>query len=255
MRNTGWKYESARHALAARGIPTGRRYNYVPTYVAGDLPLIAGDAMGTAGASAVGLIPLVVPALLAYGGAKIVSKQLKRRKSRAKEKKKQHEKYLAEMYVKTPADYNPRRIRIKIKEPSGVPKVTMKTVHRLRLVPVRHVHTQQVPSKEERNAVVPGDRVAVLASGMGRKVNFPSVDKVWLRVVSKKRMKLIGRIEEPGRHVPLSVFRKVRFTPNNVVDVQRGHTTSIPPNKYMAYEDFLGNVVEEGDKIRQERFT
>ena len=67
----GWYGESHRHYLASKGIKTApHRYYYSPTYVASDLPLIAGDAVGTVGASAVSLIPVAVPALLLYGGIK-----------------------------------------------------------------------------------------------------------------------------------------------------------------------------------------
>ena len=73
----GWRNESHRHYLAAKGIKTryqAHKYYYTPTYVAGDLPLIAGDAVGTAGAEAVSLIPVVVPLVLLYGGVKIAKK-------------------------------------------------------------------------------------------------------------------------------------------------------------------------------------
>ena len=80
----GWYGESRRHYLAAKGISTSkrkttskyaRRYNYTPTYAAGDLPLIAADGVGTAGAAAVPLLPLVVFSGLAYAGAKHVKKK------------------------------------------------------------------------------------------------------------------------------------------------------------------------------------
>lgn len=77
----GWYGESHRHYLASKGVKTNRYmagknryYAYTPTYVAGDLPVIAGDAVGTAGAEAVSLIPIAVPLLLAYGGAKALKK-------------------------------------------------------------------------------------------------------------------------------------------------------------------------------------
>jgi hypothetical protein len=60
------------------------KYFYTPMYVAGDLPLIGADALGTVGAEAVVWAPLVVPAALAYGGAKLVAK---RKKERAKQGK------------------------------------------------------------------------------------------------------------------------------------------------------------------------
>lgn len=73
----GWRNDSHRHYLAAKGIRTrynARKYFYSPTYVAGDLPLIAGDAVGTAGAEAVSLIPVAVPLALLYGGVKLAKK-------------------------------------------------------------------------------------------------------------------------------------------------------------------------------------
>jgi len=57
-----------------------RRYNYTPTYVAGDLPLIAGDAVGTVGATAVALAPLAVAAGAIYVGGKIIAKEVKKSK-------------------------------------------------------------------------------------------------------------------------------------------------------------------------------
>ncbi|MBR9700411.1 hypothetical protein GOV11_00930 [Candidatus Woesearchaeota archaeon] len=84
--NKGWRNESWRHSLAAKGVRTkqgeqnryysARRYNYTPTYVAADLPLIATDAVGTTGAAAVGLIPLAVTAGAIFVGAKIVKKEV-----------------------------------------------------------------------------------------------------------------------------------------------------------------------------------
>jgi hypothetical protein len=145
MRPLGWRYESHRHALAARGIHTSyyskkrvdyikggladkskvsdfcpvqlakgvkverehtsdpkiareiamdhlkedseyyvklekmerkksRRYNYVPTYVVSDMPLIAGDAIGTVGAEAVSLMPVAVPLLMIAGGTVLAKK-------------------------------------------------------------------------------------------------------------------------------------------------------------------------------------
>ena len=74
----GWRNESHRHYLAAKGISTSRnkyhahKYHYTPTYVGGDLAVIGGDAIGTAGASVVPWIPVAVPLLLLYGGAKYV---------------------------------------------------------------------------------------------------------------------------------------------------------------------------------------
>ncbi len=72
----GWRGESHRHYLAAKGIRTKHKYYaYTPAYVAGDLPLIATDALGTAGAAVVPWIPVIVPLALLYGGAKIVKKR------------------------------------------------------------------------------------------------------------------------------------------------------------------------------------
>lgn len=77
VRPVGWRYESARHALAAQGVRTGHRgyYAYVPSYVAGDIPAIGIDAAGTVGAELVSFIPIVVPIALAYGGAKLLKKK------------------------------------------------------------------------------------------------------------------------------------------------------------------------------------
>ena len=86
----GWKGESHRHYLAAKGIQTApkkyhaHKYYYTPTYVAADLPLIAADGIGTVGASAVAWAPIVVPLALAYGGATLIAK---RKKERAKQGK------------------------------------------------------------------------------------------------------------------------------------------------------------------------
>ena len=55
---------------------------YVPTYVAGDLSAIGVDALGTAGAATVGLIPLVVGAGVIYGGAKYVKKDIDKNKKK-----------------------------------------------------------------------------------------------------------------------------------------------------------------------------
>lgn len=72
----GWRGESHRHYLAAKGIKTNHKYYaYTPAYVAGDLPLIATDALGTAGAAVVPWIPVAVPLVLLYGGAKYVKKK------------------------------------------------------------------------------------------------------------------------------------------------------------------------------------
>lgn len=50
---------------------------YTPAYVAGDLPVIATDAVGTAGAAVVPLIPIGVAAGAVYIGAKAIKKQIK----------------------------------------------------------------------------------------------------------------------------------------------------------------------------------
>jgi len=55
---------------------------YSPTFVAADLPLIAGDAVGTAGAATIGLIPLAVTAGALYYGTKAVKKGLKKTRRR-----------------------------------------------------------------------------------------------------------------------------------------------------------------------------
>ena len=70
----GWRHESHRHYLAAKGVKT-KRYFYTPTYTVGDFPLIAGDAVGTAGASVIPWIPVAVPVLIAYGGASYLKKR------------------------------------------------------------------------------------------------------------------------------------------------------------------------------------
>lgn len=71
----GWRGESYRHYLASKGIKTNRRYMaYQPTYTGADLPVIAGDAVGTAGAATVALIPLAVTAGALYVGARGVKR-------------------------------------------------------------------------------------------------------------------------------------------------------------------------------------
>ena len=60
------------------------KYYYTPTYVAGDLAPIAADGIGTAGASAVSLIPVAVPLLLLAGGTVLVKKRYDRRKKQGK---------------------------------------------------------------------------------------------------------------------------------------------------------------------------
>jgi len=65
-----------------------RKYmSYIPTYVAGDLPVIAGDAVGTAGAAVVPLIPIGVAAGAVYIGAKTIKKQVKKSKRKYKAEK------------------------------------------------------------------------------------------------------------------------------------------------------------------------
>lgn len=50
---------------------------YTPTYGAGDLPAIGTDAVGTAGAAVVPLIPLAIGAGVLYWGAKYGKKKYK----------------------------------------------------------------------------------------------------------------------------------------------------------------------------------
>lgn len=57
-----------------------RHMAYAPAYVAGDLPLIAADAVGTAGAAAIPLIPVAVAAGALYGGAKLAKSAYKKSK-------------------------------------------------------------------------------------------------------------------------------------------------------------------------------
>ena len=72
MRPVGWRYESYRHSLDAHRIRTSRWYNvYVPTYGAGDIPLIAGQGVGVAGAEAVSWIPVAVPAACVWCGGDV----------------------------------------------------------------------------------------------------------------------------------------------------------------------------------------
>jgi hypothetical protein len=59
---------------------------YTPTYVIGDLPLIATDAVGTAGATAVALAPLAVTAGVLYWGTKKVKKDYDKTKKELKKK-------------------------------------------------------------------------------------------------------------------------------------------------------------------------
>jgi len=72
----GWRGESQRHYLAAKGIKTKHKYYaYAPTYTGADLGPIAVDAMGTTGAAVVPWIPVAVPLLMLYGGVKYVKKK------------------------------------------------------------------------------------------------------------------------------------------------------------------------------------
>lgn len=57
-------------------------YAYSPTYVAGDLPLIAGDALGTVGAEAVAWAPVAVPVAMIYGGAVLAKKSYEKTKKK-----------------------------------------------------------------------------------------------------------------------------------------------------------------------------
>ena len=77
-RPVGWKGESHRHYLAAKGIKTKRYYAYVPTYAVGDMSLIAADGVGTAGAAVIPWIPVAVPLLIAYGGVKYAKNRKKK---------------------------------------------------------------------------------------------------------------------------------------------------------------------------------
>jgi len=75
-KKSGWHGESHRHYLAAKGIKTKpNRYYYTPTYVSADLAPIAADGVGTAGAAAVGFIPLIVAAGALYVGARGVKRK------------------------------------------------------------------------------------------------------------------------------------------------------------------------------------
>ena len=53
-------------------------YAYTPAFVAGDMSLIAADGVGTAGAAVVPWIPVAVPLVLAYGGAKYMTNRKKK---------------------------------------------------------------------------------------------------------------------------------------------------------------------------------
>jgi hypothetical protein len=55
---------------------------YTPTYMVGDLPAIGADAIGTAGAAAVPLIPLAVTAGALYGGAVLTKKAFQKGKGK-----------------------------------------------------------------------------------------------------------------------------------------------------------------------------
>jgi len=59
-----------------------RSMAYVPTYVAGDISAMGADAIGIAGASVVGWIPLVVGAGVVYGGAKHIKGDIDKNKKR-----------------------------------------------------------------------------------------------------------------------------------------------------------------------------
>ncbi len=61
-------------------IKSKKQYMYTPTYTGADLPLIATDAAGTAGAAAVSWIPLVVGATVVYVGAKYAKSQVDKNK-------------------------------------------------------------------------------------------------------------------------------------------------------------------------------
>lgn len=76
-------------------------YAYAPTYVTGDLPLIAGDALGTVGAEAVSWIPVAVPLAMLYGGTKYVKGQYDKEKKKGKKRSMAEKGDMVEM---TPAD-------------------------------------------------------------------------------------------------------------------------------------------------------
>jgi hypothetical protein len=83
----GWRGESYRHYLAAKGIKTtSKSKRYYSTYTAADLPLIVSDGVGTAGAAGVALIPVAVP-LLAVAGGVVVAKKTYDKTSKSKKYK------------------------------------------------------------------------------------------------------------------------------------------------------------------------
>ena len=61
---------------------------YTPTYVAGDIPAIGVDALGTTGAAVVGWLPLIVAGGVLYGGAKYGKKKYDSLKKESKKPKK-----------------------------------------------------------------------------------------------------------------------------------------------------------------------
>ena len=87
-RPVGWKNESHRHYLAAKGVKTNRyrahKYYYTPAFVGADLAPIAADGVGTAGAAVVPLIPVAVPLLLLAGGTVLAKNRYDRRKKEGK---------------------------------------------------------------------------------------------------------------------------------------------------------------------------
>jgi len=59
---------------------------YTPTYVGADLPAIGTDAVGTAGAAVVPLIPLAVTGIVLFKGTEFGVKKYKKLKKEAKKK-------------------------------------------------------------------------------------------------------------------------------------------------------------------------
>jgi len=93
-------------------------YAYAPTYVAGDMSLIGADAVGTAGASVVPWIPVVVPLLMVYGGTKYM-----------KNRKKKTGSYFAEqedMMSFSPADLQAFDAEMKVAREQGDDQFTFK---------------------------------------------------------------------------------------------------------------------------------
>lgn len=81
------KKMKAKKASFATKKQAHKYYAFEPTFVSSDLPLIAADGVGTAGAATVSLLPVIVPVALLYGGAKILSNRKKKTGSFFAEKK------------------------------------------------------------------------------------------------------------------------------------------------------------------------